>query len=128
MPCPENVLPHRIKKGQILNPYGRPKGSVSLTFLLKKALEKKIEMTEKNGVKTSKEAREIIMLNLVNQACRGNLCATNMIFDRVEGRPKNHEPDNDTNKGTILEALDTMIDNPVTKRTLPPTKKVVQDE
>lgn len=128
MPCPENILPYRIKKGQRLNPNGRPKGSVSLTDLLRKALQRNLEITEKDGTKTKKEAREIIMAKLVCQACEGDLKATDMIFDRVEGKPKNYEPDKNDNKGTILAALDQMVENPVTKRKLPPTKKVVQDE
>jgi len=71
---------------------GRPKGSRSMSTILKELLEAKIETIDENGQKTKVEARELMMRKLIKFALDNNLKpeinlkAMAEIYDRQEGK------------------------------------------
>jgi Family of unknown function (DUF5681) len=82
------------KKGQSGNPRGRPRRGSCLADLLRRELER----TGPAGV-THKEA---LVNALVETACEGDLRAIDMIFDRVEGRPKQRQEVSGPEAGPLL--------------------------
>lgn len=87
MPNPENVIPHKFKKGQSGNPSGKPRGTRSFKCILRDLLEKKIDINDpftKRKVKL--KAQEVIMLKLVGEAMKGNLGAIRDIVERIDGK------------------------------------------
>jgi hypothetical protein len=72
------------------NRAGRPKGSVSLTTLLKKALEeKRCADVDNPGGRTSAQC---LVEAMIIQAVKGNAAFMREIFDRVDGRIPDPEP------------------------------------
>lgn len=69
----------RFQPGQSGNPGGRPKGSVSLTTLLRRAL------AEKATPKAAKTAAEAIVAALLKAARDGDQRAIQYVFDRIDG-------------------------------------------
>jgi Family of unknown function (DUF5681) len=69
----------RWKSGQSGNPKGRPKGSKSMMTILNDALNQTLEINDKGRVRKI-SAREGIVRRLVNEALRGNLKATAVVF------------------------------------------------
>ena len=67
---------------------GRPKGSLSLTSILRKYMDCEIVFRDplSNEVINSK-IQNVIVLQLISKAVRGDLKAIIEIFDRLEGRP-----------------------------------------
>lgn len=66
---------------------GRPKGSVSLTTVLKKVLDKRFDL--KNPLTQKKEkhnVKEWLNIALIARAMKGNVPALQMIYDRIEGK------------------------------------------
>lgn len=78
MPKPENVIPHKWKKGQSGNPKGRPK-LPDIRELLAKVLG-----DEKDG----KSAAEAILAALRAKAARGDVRAAELLLDRAYGKAK----------------------------------------
>ena len=78
MPRPENVEPHKWKKGQTGNPKGRPKLPSIKTLLLK------VLGDEKDG----KTAAEAILMAMRNKAIKGDIKAAEALLDRAYGKPK----------------------------------------
>jgi hypothetical protein len=76
MPKPENVIPHRFKKGQSGNPKGRPKLPD-----IREALAK-VLADEKDGV----TALEATLRALRNKAVRGDIRAAEVLLDRAFGK------------------------------------------
>ena len=78
MPKPENIAPHKFKKGTSGNPKGRPK-LPDIKVLLEEVLgEQKDGMT----------AAEALMKKLRSMGAAGNLKAIEMLLDRAYGKPK----------------------------------------
>ena len=70
-----------IKKGQRLNPYGRPKKEESLTFLMKKYLSKVHPSMKKTY-------KEIFIEKTFHLALKGDLTALKLIWNYVDGMPQ----------------------------------------
>ncbi len=86
MPHPENVEPHKWKKGQSGNPAGRKPGK-NLRTVLKEMLEEEIDVTiEGQPGKVKKVFSEVILRRLIKAANDGEGWAIREIFDRVDGK------------------------------------------
>ena len=72
----ENLKP--AQPGEIRNPNGRPKGSRSLTTLLREMLE----LTDDSGLTNSQR----IVKKLILKANTGNDKSIEQVFDRTEGK------------------------------------------
>ena len=81
MPNPENIEPHKFKKGQSGNPNGRPKKLPELDKLLADVLGE-----EKDGI----TAAEAILKKLRQMAAQANIRAAEVLLDRGYGKPKQH--------------------------------------
>ena len=79
MPKPENIIPHKFKKGQTGNPNGRPRKLPELDKLLADVLGE-----EKDGV----TAGEAILKALRAKASKGDVRAAEVLLDRAYGKPK----------------------------------------
>jgi hypothetical protein len=79
MPKPENVIPHKFKKGQTGNPNGRPRKLPELDKLLADVLGE-----EKDGI----TAGEAILKALRAKASKGDVRAAEVLLDRAYGKPK----------------------------------------
>jgi hypothetical protein len=79
MPKPENIEPHKFKKGQSGNPNGRPKKIPELDKLLADVLGE-----EKDGV----TAAEAILKALRLKATKGDVRAAEVLLDRAYGKSK----------------------------------------
>jgi len=79
MPKPENVIPHKWKKGVSGNPAGRPKKLPELRQLLANVLG-----DEKDG----KTAAEAILMALRAKAAKGDVRAAELLLDRAYGKVK----------------------------------------
>lgn len=64
--------------------HGRPKGSVSLSKLLEKALTQQIDVRDGTGEK--KQVAELIVASMLKQALKGDMRAQKEIWDRIEGK------------------------------------------
>jgi hypothetical protein len=79
MPKPENIEPHKFKKGQTGNPNGRPRKLPELDKLLADVLGE-----EKDGV----TAGEAILKAIRARAAKGDVRAAELLLDRAYGKPK----------------------------------------
>lgn len=79
MPKPENIIPHKFKKGESGNPNGRPKKLPELDKLLADVLGE-----EKDGI----EAAKAILMALRSKATKGDVRAAELILNRAYGKPK----------------------------------------
>ena len=79
MPKPENVIPHKFKKGQSGNPNGRPRKLPELDKLLADVLGE-----EKDGI----TAGEAILKAIRAKAAKGDVRAAELLLDRAYGKPK----------------------------------------
>ena len=68
------------------NTKGRPKGSRNVRTVLMEMLKEKVLF---NGKMTRKD--KIIVMQLVYKASKGNLKAAEIVMDRVDGKPQNHD-------------------------------------
>jgi hypothetical protein len=80
MPKPENIEPHKFKKGQSGNPKGRPPKLPDLQILLANVLGKE----NKDGLTAAEE----ILLALHAKAKKGDTRAAELLLDRGYGKPK----------------------------------------
>ena len=87
----QNLTPW--KAGQSGNPKGRPKGKRNLSTLLREALEK-LAVNPKTGAKIIVDGQEmtyqelLIQQVLVKGIVKGNDKTIELIFDRLEGKPR----------------------------------------
>jgi len=72
------------KPGQSGNPNGRPPRGETLTDILRVKL-RELTVKGKNGKRI--EAKEAIMITLLNLAMSGDLRAIQYVMDRVDGKP-----------------------------------------
>jgi hypothetical protein len=84
-----------FEKGKSGNPKGRPKGSQSISTILKKMLELDVDYIDLEGNRQTITAKEAIATNMILTATRASklenrLKATDMIIDRIEGKPKQY--------------------------------------
>lgn len=79
MPNPENIEPHKFKKGQSGNPNGRPKKLPDIDELLGNVLGE-----EKDGL----TAAEAILKALRLKAAKGDVRAAEVLLDRAYGKAK----------------------------------------
>jgi hypothetical protein len=86
---PGNLLP-AWSAGTSGNPNGRPKGSVSLTTLIRRALD-----GSKLGAEPTPDGRTVaewLVDNMISHAMKGNAACMKEIMDRIEGKIPAHEP------------------------------------
>jgi hypothetical protein len=86
---PGNLLP-AWSAGTSGNPNGRPKGSVSLTTLIRRALD-----GSKLGAESTPDGRTVaewLVDNMISHAMKGNAACMKEIMDRVEGKIPDPEP------------------------------------
>jgi hypothetical protein len=93
MPKPENIEPHKFKKGQTGNPNGRPKKLPELSKLMADILG-----DEKNGLTTA----ERILKAIEAKALRGDIKAAEMLLDRGYGKPKQTQETNITSSEPLV--------------------------
>lgn len=79
MPKPENIEPHKFKKGQTGNPNGRPRKLPELDKLLADVMGE-----EKDGL----SAAEAILKALRAKATKGDIRAAEVLLDRAYGKAK----------------------------------------
>lgn len=72
----------RIKKGTVLNPNGKPKGTRHFTTLFKDMLQEKIKM--KDG--TEMTMLRAMGLAMARSAIKGNVKAFEQVADRLDGK------------------------------------------
>ena len=78
----EDLIKHQFKKGKTGNPDGRPKGSLSMTKLLRVYLETK-------DPKTGKYIKDIVNEAFVKRAVAKSDVLMKEILDRVDGKVVN---------------------------------------
>lgn len=89
MPNPENIKKHKFKPGESGNPAGKPKGALSAKTIIKKWLEAKDKF--KNPITGEDELLsqyDIIAIQQIAKARKGDTKAFDSVLDRVEGKPK----------------------------------------
>jgi hypothetical protein len=80
----------RFKPGQSGNPRGKPKGSLSMGQLLKKALSTRITVTD-NGKPRRMTKQEVIVHSVVNGAAKGDLKALRDLVRLILQFPETNE-------------------------------------
>jgi hypothetical protein len=96
------------KKGESGNPDGRPKGSLSAKTIIKKWLELEddwVNPVTKEKVKMTQY--DIIALQQIAKARRGDTKAFDSVLDRVEGKPKQEI---DVNQDITWEEVRTYVE------------------
>lgn len=88
MPNPQNVEPHKFKKGKSGNPKGRTPGIPNSKTRYKRLLE----LVSKKANPVTGEEEEFTQLELMdmavfNKALKGDIRAYQEIMDRLEGKP-----------------------------------------
>lgn len=117
MPKPENIIPHQMKKGQTLNPNGRPKKFVTL---LKEQGYKLSEINDTIQAMLAMDLDELkevwqnpkatILEKTIANAMRkslekGSLYSIETLLSRVYGKPKESADINQTITGKIKVSL-----------------------
>ncbi|KPL08372.1 hypothetical protein AMJ86_00655 [bacterium SM23_57] len=103
-PNPDTSGLKPIKKGEIRNPTGRPAGMKGLTKRLRELVDSEgyltienIQETDENGNPTGRVFKigrillpklDVVILAAIKKAVGGDIRATEFIFDRIEGKPK----------------------------------------
>lgn len=74
-----------VKKGSVLNPNGKPKGTLAFKTAIEKWADREAAK-EQDGTPVTK--LELITKKLIELAEGGNVKAIEMISDRIDGKPK----------------------------------------
>ena len=89
MPNPENIKDHKFKKGESGNPKGRPEGTLNAKTIIKKWLEAKDKFRNPiTGEEEHLSQYDIIAIQQIAKARKGDTKAFEAVLDRVEGKPK----------------------------------------
>ena len=75
----------QIKKGQVLNPTGRPKGKTFRTRIQEASLQK-IDYNNLKKEDTKGEAGDGIIIQLFKRALGGDIAAARLILEHAEGK------------------------------------------
>lgn len=97
----------QFKKGQSGNPAGKPKGIPNTATRMQRFLS--LKMKGKNPVSKEDEeftVAELIDLQVIAKAMRGDISAWDKIMDRLEGKPKQHL--DHTSNGEAINPLDAL--------------------
>lgn len=88
MANPENIEPHRWKKGDSSpNPAGKIKGTVSSATIIRKWLEAKEKAKNPlNGKEQKLTQMDIMVLKQLERARKGDTAAFKELLDRMEGK------------------------------------------
>ena len=93
----KNLKP--AKKGDVRNPSGKPKGTLNHKTILDRFLALEEKMTNPvTGEQEQFSQYEIIYLQLIGQARKGNLKAMKELLDRYEGKAQQRVEINQTNE------------------------------
>ena len=106
MPNPENIEPHKFKKGQTGNPKGRPKKLPELDQLLADVLGE-----EKDGL----TAAEAILKALRMKATKGDVRAAEVLLDRAYGKAMQKSDVNLTSNTPLVITLESDSTNQETE-------------
>ena len=79
----------RFKPGQSGNPKGKPKGTISLAAQLRKALKRTVQTKDGTRMKTY----DAVVAKAIQSALQGDSAMMKLIFDRVDGRVRDPEPE-----------------------------------
>jgi hypothetical protein len=112
MPNPENIEPHKMKKGTTLNPNGRPKGSRNRSTIARQWLEANEVIINPLTKKKEKLSQEDIMtLALINKARKGDVNAYKALMDSGYGAPTQQVEQTIEDKRTLSDnQIDKIID------------------
>ena len=111
-PKTDHLIP--FKKGQSGNPKGAAKGK-TLSTILRMMLDREMSITDPIDKTTGKRTiKEILNLQLIAKAIKGDLYAMKEIYNRIEGMPKQEVDYKD------------MTDDPLMKESIPALKARLQ--
>ena len=89
MANPENLKPFKKGKDERRNMNGKPKGTLSAKTIIKKWLEAKDKFKNPiTGVEEYLSQYDIIAIQQIAKARKGDTKAFDSVLDRVEGKPK----------------------------------------
>jgi hypothetical protein len=96
MPNPENIEKYKLKPGETLPGNGRPKGSKSMKTILREMLELKVDrpqgvLTEQWTKESKITMREVLVMQDIINAQKGNEKAKQRIWEYIEGKPDQHQ-------------------------------------
>ena len=113
----QNLLPP-YKPGQSGNLKGKPKGTLSLTTLLKSAIEQDytIIVNAKTGEKQTKKFHEWVNLGLLRKAVKGDVRAIEHIYERVDGKVKQELFGKFETDSLQRDALRAILESKIEKR------------
>lgn len=82
----KNIIPP--VKGEVRNPKGKAKGTLSFTTLLKRMLKSKVDIKDSSGNILRVSKKRVILLKWMEKAMTGDVKAIEGVIDRIEGKPK----------------------------------------
>lgn len=77
------------QKGEVRNPFGKPKGVRSAKIILRELLQTETDFTDESGTRKIL-TEEAIWLRTIADAIKGDAKARRDIYDRLEGKPVAH--------------------------------------